>query len=320
MRGDLAETCVSRRAGLLVARKLAGALDLASVAVPVELRRARDPSRRRGRLGRPALRARGARRTPARQDARAAGAHGAARIASLPIAPVPRTRCAAGARGSGNRAPLVEAPSVPVLVRQLPDRARCWCSAHREARGSSARSSGAARGSPRGARRRGASDRSGAAVHRVAGGDLATAARSDAFAADGIAVPATGRSTTGARARLEWCRDGTLLPGGARVTISAGDPVRLGLPAPHRARTSASRPADRPARRASGSGRAAACAPRSTSCARSSPGRRSPAPGAGSARAAATTSGTRPPARRGVARRPKSSWMRAATDGGRSGS
>ena len=34
--GDLAETCVSRRAGLLVARKLPGALDLVSVTVPVE--------------------------------------------------------------------------------------------------------------------------------------------------------------------------------------------------------------------------------------------------------------------------------------------
>lgn len=121
--GDLAETCIAQRAGLLVGRKLPGKLDLVSVAVPIDfdvrmirtvvaavsggphsVLAARVAQRLGTALGLPALMA------CAHRDAGDRTA--AERTVRQLAATVP---------GLAHR--LVEAPSVPVLVRQLPERA-----------------------------------------------------------------------------------------------------------------------------------------------------------------------------------------------------
>jgi len=121
--GDVSETCIVHRAGLLVGRSLPGKLDLVSVAVPVAFEAAKVHAvvaavsggphsvlaariaRRLGKaLGRPALMA-----CAYRDDGdRAVAEATVAQLTSM----VP---------GLSHR--LVEAPNVPMLVRQLPERA-----------------------------------------------------------------------------------------------------------------------------------------------------------------------------------------------------
>jgi CBS domain-containing protein len=122
VRGAVAETCMVRRVGLLVARKLPGTLDLTSVAVPVgfDARAIRSVvaavsggphsalaarvARQLGTaLGLPALMA-----CAYREAADRAGAEETLQQLAVEVSGIPHR--------------LVEAPSVPVLVRQLPER------------------------------------------------------------------------------------------------------------------------------------------------------------------------------------------------------
>ncbi len=121
--GDVAEACIACRAGLLVARKLPGALDLVSVAVPVDfdVRAIRSVVAAVSRGPHSALAARVARRLGAalglpalmvcahRDPTDRASAESTLRRLALDVPDLPHR--------------VVEAPRIPELVRQLPERA-----------------------------------------------------------------------------------------------------------------------------------------------------------------------------------------------------
>jgi hypothetical protein len=121
--GDVAETCVARRVGLLVGRKLPGTLDLVSVAVPshFEPRGVRTVVAAVSRGPHSLLAARVARRLGGALGLPASMACAYREASDRTPSEVAVRRIAGEVPGLAYR--LFEAATVPALVRQLPERA-----------------------------------------------------------------------------------------------------------------------------------------------------------------------------------------------------